>query len=104
MNKYLTHKIKFCVTLIKSHNRFRFNFHFIIADFNEDFYRYALSANNTGHITPLYQPNVGLYDYNLMMEWILSTNTGQVLLLNVLYIDVIETDADICFEDFLRVG
>ena len=61
-----------------------------------------MKTNDSSYITPFYQPDTGLYDYNLLMEWTIVADSDQTILLNILYIDI-ERDDYVCFKDFLRV-
>ena len=82
----------------------KYSFLFVfIADFKEDFYVYILKTNDTGYMTPLYQDHIGLYDYNLLMNWKIVVDINQIILLNILYMDIEPNDL-ICHKDFLKVS
>ena len=55
-------------------------------------------------MTPLYQDHIGLYDYNLQMEWRIVVDIDQIILLNILYMDIETTEDRFCFKDFLSVS
>ena len=55
-------------------------------------------------MTPLYPAQIGLYDYNLLMEWRIVVDIDQIILLNILYVDIEITEDRFCFKDFLRVS
>ena len=59
---------------------------------------------NSGYITPLYQENNGLYDYNLMMRWSILVNTDKIVSMNFLYIDIEDGESFQCEYDILVVS
>ena len=81
----------------------------------DDYYSYELfdlaffpkferKYGSSGYITPLYQENNGLYEYNQMMRWSILVNTDKIVLMNFPYIDIEEGESFQCVHDFLGVS
>ena len=54
----------------------------------------------------MYQADKTLYDYNLILRWNILVKPEKILLLNILYMDIDDDDADErsgCLSDHLRV-
>ena len=68
------------------------------------FYKVLFITSSNQHITPLYQADNGLYEYNLVLTWcITGPDEDSTLLINILYIDIDESDSN-CRDDFLSVS